>query len=124
MLEKTTFTKKELEKFRKIIQDQISETRGIIDHNVDKSAKSVATESGETHVDEMGTENNARELDFYIAEREGKFIANLENALKRIENSTYGICRSCGQMISKRRLEVVPHATLCIDCKSDKERKD
>lgn len=118
------YPKRDLERFKKIILDQIEETKEIIDHKVLISSKGVAEESGETHGDEMGTENNVRELDFYLAEREGKYITNLDSAMKRIENGTYGICRVCGCLISKRRLEVVPHATLCINCKSDKERKD
>ena len=124
MAEKKSYTKKELEKFKKLIVEQIRETKEIIDHKVSSSARSVAEESGETHADEMGTENQLRELDFYIAEREGKFITNLEQAIMRIENGTFGICRSCSCLIGKKRLEVVPHATLCIDCKNDKERKD
>ncbi len=123
-MEKKSYTTRELEKFRKIILEQIKETKEIIEYNISKSSKSVAAEANETHADEMGTENNARELDFFMAQREGKYIANLENALKRIELGTYGICRSCGCLITKRRLEVVSHATLCIDCKNDKERKD
>lgn len=123
-MNKKSYTKKEIEKFRKIILEQIAETREIINYNINKSSKSVASEAGETHAEEMGTENHAREMDFFMAQREGKYIDNLENALKRIELGTYGICRKCGDLISKRRLEVVSHATLCIDCKNDKERKD
>ena len=123
-MNKKSYTKKEMEKFRKIILEQIAETKEIIDYNISKSSKSVASESGETHAEEMGTENHAREMDFYMAQREGKYIDNLENAIKRIELGTYGICRRCGKLISKKRLEVVSHATLCIDCKNDKERKD
>jgi len=118
------YPKRDLDRFRKIILEQIEETKAIIDHKVTSSSRGVAEESGETHSDEMGTENNVRELDFYLAQREGKYISNLDTALKRIESGTYGICRTCGCLISKRRLEVVPHATLCIECKSDKERKD
>jgi len=124
MGEKKAYTKRELDKFKRLIMEQIQETKDIIDHNLSKSAKSVVEESGETHADEMGTENHARELDFYIAQREGKFITNLENAIKRIEAGSYGVCRRCDTLIDKRRLEIVPHATLCIDCKNDKERKD
>jgi RNA polymerase-binding protein DksA len=118
------YPKRDLDRFKKIIMEQMTDTKGIIDAKVNSSSRGVAEDSGETHSDEMGTENNARELDVFFAEREGKYITNLENALARIENGTFGICRSCGCLISKRRLEVVPHATLCINCKSDRERKD
>ncbi len=121
---KKNYTKRDLDRFEKIITKLIDETKSIINHKLKSSKKAVAIESGETHADEMGTENQARELDFYIAQRETKFIVNLENALNRIQNKSYGKCRSCGNLIGKKRLELVPHATLCIDCKSDKERRD
>ena len=52
-----------------------------------------------------------------LAERQAKFIRNLNNALIRIENKTYGICRQTGKLISKERLRLVPHATLSIEAK-------
>jgi len=121
---KKSYSKRDLDRFEKIITNLINETKGIIDHNLESSTKAVAIESGETHADEMGTENQARELDFYMAQRVTKFVTNLENALNRIQNKSYGKCRGCGHLIGKKRLELVPHATLCIDCKSDKERRD
>lgn len=121
---KTKYTERELEKFRKIILSQIEDTKEIIDNRIQMSSRSSSNASGDTHTEEMGTESHARELSFYIAQREGKFIANLEGALKRIANNDFGVCRSCGKLIGRKRLEVVPHATLCIDCKNDKERKD
>lgn len=124
MVEKMKYTKPELEVFKKIILEQIEETKEIIDHNLSNNSESITEQTGETHTEELGTEHQARELDFYIAQREGKFITNLEGALKRIETGTYGVCRSCGKLIDKKRLKIVPHATLCFDCKNNKERKD
>ena len=121
---KKSYTKKELERFKKIIIAQIDETKAIIDHSIGTSAESIISQTGETHTDEMGTEHQARELDFYMAQREGKFISNLDKALRRIETGAYGICRGCGELIDKKRLAIVPHATLCINCKNNKERKD
>jgi len=60
----------------------------------------------------MSKEENSR-----LASRQQKFINNLENALLRIENKTYGICRVTGKLISKDRLKSVPHATLSIEAK-------
>lgn len=124
MAEKKKYSKPELEVFKKIILEQIEETKAIIDHNISNNSESIIDQTGETHTEELGTEHQARELDFYMAQREGKFIANLEGALRRIEAGTYGICRSCGKLIDKKRLKIVPHATLCFDCKNNKERKD
>lgn len=121
---KKSYTKRELERFKKIIIAQIEETKSIIDHSIESSSESIVSQTGDTHTDEMGTEHQARELDFYMAQREGKFIANLDKALRRIESGAYGVCRGCGELIDKKRLEIVSHATLCIDCKNNKERKD
>ena len=52
-----------------------------------------------------------------LAMRQEKFIKNLNNALIRIENKTYGVCRVTGKLISKERLKLVPHATLSIEAK-------
>ena len=123
-MEKKKYTKRELESFKKIILDQIEETKEIIEHSMGNNSESIIDQTGETHTEEMGTEHQAREMDFYMAQREGKFITNLENALRRIESGHYGICRSCGDLIDKKRLRIVPHATLCYDCKNNKERKD
>ena len=60
----------------------------------------------------LSKEENSR-----LAARQQKFINALENALIRIENKTYGICRATGKLISKERLRSVPHATLSIDAK-------
>jgi DnaK suppressor protein len=57
-----------------------------------------------------------------LAARQEKFIQNLEMALIRIENKTYGICRETGKLITKERLRSVPHATLSIDAKLNRPR--
>jgi RNA polymerase-binding transcription factor DksA len=66
----------------------------------------------------MSKEENSR-----LASRQQKFINNLENALLRIENKTYGICRVTGKLISKERLKSVPHATLSIEAKLNQNVK-
>lgn len=66
---------------------------------------------------EEGTETMAKEANVQLAIRQEKFIRDLKNALQRIENKTYGICRATGKLISKERLKLVPHATLSIEGK-------
>jgi RNA polymerase-binding transcription factor DksA len=66
---------------------------------------------------EDGSETMSREEMAQLAVRQEKFIQNLKNALIRIENKTYGICRETGQLIQKQRLMLVPHATLSIEAK-------
>ncbi len=66
---------------------------------------------------EDGSDVLSKEETAHLAGRQEKFIQNLQNALIRIENKTYGICRATGKLISKERLRSVPHATLAIEAK-------
>ena len=75
------------------------------------------------HMADQGTDTMDREMAFSLASREGRYLHHLNEALERIEKGTYGICRSCGKEISKTRLEAVPNATQCINCKNAEERK-
>jgi RNA polymerase-binding transcription factor DksA len=67
---------------------------------------------------EDGSDTLSREEVAQLAARQEKFIASLQNALVRIENKTYGICRVTGELIRKERLRLVPHATLSIAAKN------
>lgn len=64
---------------------------------------------------EEGAATLSKEEAGKLAQRQLKFIQHLQAALVRVENKTYGVCRECGQLISKDRLKAVPHATLCIN---------
>jgi RNA polymerase-binding transcription factor DksA len=72
--------------------------------------------SHRTHVADMGTENYQREMASRFKTLETDTLREIEDALKRVTAGTYGICSSCGKPISKARLEVVPHARLCMKC--------
>lgn len=67
---------------------------------------------------EEGSETMSKEANSQLAIRQEKFIRDLKNALLRIENKTYGICRVTGKLINKERLKLVPHATLSIEAKN------
>jgi len=66
---------------------------------------------------EEGSETMSKEANSQLAIRQEKFIRDLKNALFRIENKTYGICKVTGQLINKERLKLVPHATMSIEAK-------
>jgi DnaK suppressor protein len=66
---------------------------------------------------EEGAATMAKEANVQLAIRQEKFIRDLKNALLRIENKTYGVCRVSGKLIQKERLKLVPHATLSIEAK-------
>lgn len=67
---------------------------------------------------EEGSETMSKEANSQLAIRQEKFIRDLKNALIRIENKTYGVCRVTGKLIQKERLKLVPHATLSIEAKN------
>jgi DnaK suppressor protein len=118
---KTRYSDEELEEFRKIILDKLEKARRDLnllteaytnsnDHDImDTSPTFKVLEEG---YQVLSKEENAR-----LASRQEKFIQSLENALIRIENKTYGICRQTGKLISKERLRIVPHATLSMEAK-------
>ena len=80
------------------------------DHGTDDTGRSF-------NMMEDGAETLMREENAQLASRTEKFITNLEHALVRINNKTYGVCRKTGKLISKERLKLVPHATLSIEAK-------
>lgn len=67
---------------------------------------------------EEGSETMSKEANAQLAIRQEKFIRDLKNALIRIENKTYGICKVTGKLIDKERLKLVPHATMSIEAKN------
>ena len=122
MTEKTTYTKDELEEFRKIILTKIESAQD--DLSVLRSATANDSDNGTEDTSptfkqfEEGSSTLSKEENIKLAERQAKFIRNLNNALIRIENKTYGICRVTGKLIAKERLELVPHATLSMAAKN------
>lgn len=73
------------------------------------------------HMADQGTETMDREMAFMMASKQGRLIYHIDEALRRIKDGTYGTCQSCSKQISVARLEAVPHARLCIECKSREE---
>jgi RNA polymerase-binding transcription factor DksA len=120
--EKNRFSDAELAEFREIINKKLVDARedyemlkGSLshkdDHGTDDTGRSF-------NMMEDGSETLMREEMANLANRKEKFIKNLEMALVRIENKTYGLCRTTGKLINKDRLKLVPHATLSIEAKN------
>ena len=122
MAEKTTYTKDELEEFRKIILAKIESAQD--DLAILRSATANDSDNGTEDTSptfkqfEEGSSTLSKEENIKLAERQAKFIRNLSGALIRIENKTYGICRVTGKLIAKERLKLVPHATLSMEAKN------
>jgi DnaK suppressor protein len=74
------------------------------------------------HMADQGTDTMDREQQYMFASREGNYLYHLDRALERIAKGEYGICVQCNNEISPERLEAVPHARLCIQCKSKEEK--
>jgi len=124
--EKTRYSKEELEEFKQIILKKLEKAREdlalLVEAYTNTSESGTNDTSPTFKVLEEGREVLSKEENSRPAARQQRFITNLENALIRIENGTYGICRETGKLISKERLRAVPHATLSIEAKMKKRR--
>jgi len=121
MAEKTTYSADELEEFQKIILAKIESAED--DLRILRAATANDSDNGTEDTSptfkqfEEGSSTLSKEENIKLAERQAKFILHLNNALLRIKNKTYGICRVTGKLIAKERLKLVPHATLSIEAK-------
>ncbi len=77
--------------------------------------------TNDNHLGDAASGTLDREIDYTLEENSEQVLAEIDAALKRIDEGTYGICSNCGQPIAAERLEAVPWATLCIDCKRKEE---
>ena len=125
---KTRYSDEELEEFRLIINEMLEKARNeydtlrkVIMHNGTNDIEDT-TPSFKT-VEDDGAMQLSKEEASQLAQRQYKFIQNLENALIRIENKTYGICRVTGKLIPKERLRLVPHATTTVEGKAILEKR-
>lgn len=122
MTEKTRYSDEELQEFKELILAKLEKAQrdyellkaDVINGDGNDTADTSPTfKTLEEGASTFGKEENGR-----LAQRQMKFIQHLQQALVRIENKTYGICRETGQLIPKERLRAVPHATLSIDVKN------
>jgi len=122
MAEKTRYSDEELEGFRAIILEKLEKAKidyeQLRDGVTNSEGNDVSDTSPTFKVLEEGATTLTKEESGRLAQRQMKFIQNLQAALVRIENKTYGICRETGKIIPAERLRAVPHATLSIEAKS------
>jgi len=121
MADKERYNDKELAEFKDLINGKLSEAKtdleGLRNSLSYKDDHGTEDTSPSFKMMEDGSETLSREEMSQLAMRQEKFITHLENALTRISNKTYGICRVTGKLIPKERLKAVPHATLSIEAK-------
>lgn len=119
---KARYSDEELENFRNLIEEKINKAQEDLE-----LLRSAYMNNGNNGTDdtsptfkafEEGSETMSKEANTQLAIRQEKFIRDLKNAMIRIENKTYGVCRVTGKLINKQRLLLVPHATLSIEAKN------
>ncbi|WP_374399633.1 TraR/DksA family transcriptional regulator [Flavobacterium sp.] len=120
--EQIRYSDADLAEFKALIQAKLEKAKG--DLELIKSAYMNDLNNGTDDTSptfkafEEGSETMSKEANSQLAIRQEKFIRDLKNALIRIENKTYGICKVTGKLISKERLKIVPHATMSIEAKN------
>lgn len=121
MNENNKYSDKDLAEFKELILSKISyaeEDLALINSAFKNDSNNGTEDTAPTFkAFEEGSETMSKEANVQLAIRQEKFIRDLKNALLRIENKTYGVCRVTGKLIMKERLKLVPHATLSIEAK-------
>ncbi len=116
--------KKKYKKFIKLINEEreklIDKLKYLRESTMDTAVKDASGDhsSYSFHMADQGTDAQEREKAFLFASRESQYLERLDQALKRIEDDTFGICTKCNNEIDEERLEAVPIATMCFDCKT------
>ncbi len=123
----TRYSDSDLKEFEELIHSKLEQARS----DFDQLQRSLSYEDDNRTEDtaptfkmmEDGSDTMSREETAQLAARQQKFIMNLENALLRIKNKTYGVCRVTGKLIAKERLRLVPHATMSIEAKNQQDQR-
>ena len=116
------------EHFRELLLEERKRVVAAIQNLHDDHPGTISDETGEdavydNHLADTATETYDRELDYTLEENSQHVLAEIDAALKRIEDGTYGICTNRGEQSPVERLEARPYATLCIDCQREQDRR-
>jgi DnaK suppressor protein len=119
-------TSVDTDRLRQLLLEERTRVVGAIEYLHQENPGSMEDEAVEmpldNHLAETASVTLDREIDYTLEENSEHVLAEIDAALNRIEQGTYGICESCGKPIGEERLEARPWATLCIDCKRREER--
>ncbi|HAM32902.1 MAG TPA: molecular chaperone DnaK [Deltaproteobacteria bacterium] len=110
----------------KTIKDMLLKKREDLVREIARRSKA-STESGAQDIGDIldsVSEERTRELDMILTDREKRKLAQIDDAIERIEDNTYGLCEDCGVKIPKARLKVLPFAKYCIECQEKTEREE
>lgn len=129
MRKRSKFNKKELAEFKKIIlkrkEEILDDIKHISDDTLKKSQKDASGDiSGYTyHMADVATDTYDREFSLSLASNDQESLYEFDDALKKIDEGTFGICEECKSLITKVRLKSVPQARLCVKCQKIKEKR-
>ncbi len=122
-------TQIDVDRFRTMLQEERERVAGALAYLEKETPGSMEDETGDLvsgsadqHMADNATETYDRELDYTLEENDQTVLAEIDAALERTDQGTYGVCTRCGKPISEERLEAMPWAALCIDCKRLQER--
>ena len=123
------WSKRDLNYFRKRIMAKRTDL--VADMGDLKENTHIANESASTsdstyayHMADVGTDQAEREKAYYWLARENNYLRYLDRALVMIDEGSFGVCQTCGDLISKERLDEVPHTTSCFSCKTNPPKAD
>ena len=117
------------DRFRQLLIEERERVRSAIENlhaenpgSIEDETGDLVSSSNDNHLADMATVTFDRELADTLEDNSGAVLAAIEGALRRIDEGTYGTCQRCGKPIAEERLEALPYAELCIDCKRLAER--
>lgn len=118
--------KTELDKYEKLLLKKREELGEQLKIRIDLKSGTSKEASGDLssysyHMADQGTDAMEREKAFLFASKSGRLLYHVDEALRRLRKGEFGNCQACGKPIQKARLEAVPHARLCIECKEKEE---
>ena len=117
------------DRFREMLLEERARVEAALEYLHKENPGSIEEETGElvsssidNHLADMATATFDREMDYTLGDNSEAVLAAIDGALARIEQGTFGTCVRCGRPIAEERLEALPYAELCIDCKRETER--
>ncbi len=111
-----------VDRFRELLVEERRRVMDAIANLQEENSGSMVEETPETGLADTATVTLDRELDYSLEEHSTTVLRDIDAALQRIEDGTYGVCARCGKPIGEERLEAMPYVTKCIDCKRLEER--
>ena len=121
--------KRDLKRYEKLLQaerERLALFLGKLENSVLKRTQRESSgdlSAYSIHPADLGTDAMERENDLLVASAEGRLLIEINEAIQRVEDGSYGMCESCGKEIDHRRLDVVPNARLCLKCQEKAEKR-